>query len=128
MALSDPIARFAESYARAAAAEPFDAARAALATSTAQGRPSVRFVLVKGWDERGFVVYTNLESRKARELAESPRAALAFHWASTGEQVRVEGGVTPARPSPRLDRSHQALVVPSSRRSFAEASVSCWVV
>jgi pyridoxamine 5'-phosphate oxidase len=89
----DPIARFAECYAQAAASEPFDAARAALATSSARGLPSVRFVLVKHWDERGFVVFTNVESRKARELAENPHAALAFHWATTGEQVRVEGRV-----------------------------------
>lgn len=89
----DPIARFAECYARAVASEAFDASRAALATSSAEGRPSVRFVLVKHWDERGFVVYTNLESRKARELADNPFAALAFHWASTGDQVRVEGAV-----------------------------------
>jgi pyridoxamine 5'-phosphate oxidase len=87
----DPIARFAESYARAARSEPFDASRAALATADAQGRPSVRFVLVKEFDANGFVVYTNLESRKARELLVNPQAALAFHWASTGEQVRVEG-------------------------------------
>lgn len=93
MSRVDPIARFAESYTRAAASEPFDAARAALATSSACGLPSVRFVLVKHWDERGFAFFTNLESRKARELAENPHAALAFHWASIGEQVRVEGPV-----------------------------------
>jgi pyridoxamine 5'-phosphate oxidase len=93
MSRLDPIARFTESYARAAVSEAFDAARAALATSSVRGLPSVRFVLVKHWDERGFVVYTNLESRKARELAENPHAALAFHWASIGEQVRIEGAV-----------------------------------
>ena len=91
----DPIARFAEAYARAQQSEPFDASRAALATADAQGRPSVRFVLVKEFDARGFVVYTNLESRKAREMAENPRASLAFHWASTGDQVRIEGPVEP---------------------------------
>jgi pyridoxamine 5'-phosphate oxidase len=93
MSRLDPIARFAESYLRAAAKETFDAARAALATSSARGLPSVRFVLVKHWDERGFAFFTNLESRKSRELAENPHAALAFHWASIGEQVRVEGPV-----------------------------------
>jgi pyridoxamine 5'-phosphate oxidase len=93
MTSADPIARFADCYVRAAAAESFDAARAALATATAQGRPSVRFVLVKYWDERGFVFFSNLQSRKARELGDSPYAALAFHWASTGEQVRIEGAV-----------------------------------
>jgi pyridoxamine 5'-phosphate oxidase len=91
----DPIARFSASHARAALTEPFDATRAALATCSAQAHPSVRFVLVKHWDARGFEIYTNLHSRKGRELAENPRAALAFHWASTGEQVRVEGSAEP---------------------------------
>ena len=91
----DPIARFAESYARAMASEPFDASRAALATADARGRPSVRYVLVKDAAQHGFVVYTNLGSRKARELAENPWGALAFHWATLGEQVRVEGPVEP---------------------------------
>ena len=93
MTTSDPIARFAESYARASARETFDATRAALATCDRAGRPSLRFVLVKGWDARGFVFYTNLESRKAREIAANPQAALAFHWSSTGEQIRIEGPV-----------------------------------
>jgi pyridoxamine 5'-phosphate oxidase len=73
--------------------ETFDVARAALATSDRTGRPSVRFVLVKRWDARGFAFFTNLESRKARELIDNPQAALSFHWASTGEQIRIEGSV-----------------------------------
>lgn len=93
MTTPDPIARFAESYARASALESFDASRAALATSDREGRPSVRFVLVKRWDARGFAFFTNLESRKAHELVERPQAALAFHWASTGAQIRIEGSV-----------------------------------
>jgi pyridoxamine 5'-phosphate oxidase len=93
MHVLDPIVRFQESYDRALKLEVFDASRAALATSDREGRPSLRFVLVKEWDARGFVFYTNLESRKARELSERPAAALAFHWASTGEQVRIEGAV-----------------------------------
>jgi pyridoxamine 5'-phosphate oxidase len=93
MAMLDPIARFAESYARASASETFDASRAALATSDRAGRPSLRFVLVKRWDARGFSFFTNLESQKARELAQNPHAALAFHWASTGAQIRIEGPV-----------------------------------
>ena len=63
----------------------------ALATATADGRPSVRMVLLKGVDERGFSFYTGYESRKGRELAENPRAALLFHW--PGRQVRIEGPV-----------------------------------
>jgi pyridoxamine 5'-phosphate oxidase len=91
----DPIARFRASYERARQSEAFDVARVALATADAQGHPSVRFVLMKQFDARGFEVYTNLDSRKARELGENPWAALAFHWDSTGEQVRIEGPVEP---------------------------------
>ncbi len=89
----DPIARFRASYDRARATEAFDVARAAFATADARGRPSLRFVLVKEFDARGFCVYTHLDSRKARELRANPHGALAFHWASTGEQVRIEGSV-----------------------------------
>lgn len=71
------------------------ATRAALATVSDQGQPSVRYVLVKHVDDAGFVFFTNLQSRKARELEGNPRAALAFHWVSTGEQVRAEGVVEP---------------------------------
>ena len=67
----------------------------ALATATSDGRPSARMVLLKGADERGFGFYTNSESRKARELAQNPRAALLFHWQPLGRQVRVEGSVEP---------------------------------
>ena len=63
----------------------------ALATATAAGAPSARMVLLKGADERGFTFFTNYESRKGRELAENPRAALLFHW--PGRQVRIEGDV-----------------------------------
>jgi pyridoxamine 5'-phosphate oxidase len=87
----DPIARFRTSYARARETETFDVARAALATADARGRPSVRFVLIKQFDLRGFEVFTHLDSRKGREAAKNPFAALSFHWASTGEQVRIEG-------------------------------------
>ncbi|MCS6800220.1 MAG: pyridoxal 5'-phosphate synthase, partial [Myxococcota bacterium] len=89
----DPIARFAELFTAAARTEPFDATRAALATATRDGRPSVRFVLVKIADARGFAFFTNYESRKGRELDDNPWAALAWHWSSTGVQVRAEGPV-----------------------------------
>ena len=65
----------------------------ALATATSSGAPSVRMVLLKGADERGFVFVTNYESRKGRELAENPQAALLFYWPELGRQVRVEGSV-----------------------------------
>jgi pyridoxamine 5'-phosphate oxidase len=64
-----------------------------LATTTPDGRPSVRVVLLKGLDERGFVFYTNLESRKSKELFSSPHAALCFLWKSLNRQVRIEGVV-----------------------------------
>jgi pyridoxamine 5'-phosphate oxidase len=67
--------------------------RVALATATPDGAPSVRMVLLKGADERGFVFHTNYDSRKGRELAANPRGALLFYWAELGRQVRVEGRV-----------------------------------
>lgn len=65
-----------------------------LATADAEGRPSARQVLLRGLDDRGLVFFTNHGSRKARELAANPRAALVFHWYEQGRQVRVEGAVT----------------------------------
>src|SRR5215213_10516377 len=67
-----------------------------LATATRDGVPSVRAVLLKGADAQELVFYTNLESRKAEELRENPRAALCFHWKSLGRQIRVEGQVSSA--------------------------------
>ena len=64
-----------------------------LATATADGRPSARVVLLRGLDERGFVFFTNRESRKGAELLENPHAALVFHWWELGRQVRIEGVV-----------------------------------
>ena len=89
----DPIARFEAWMAEAAASEPNDPNAVCLATSTPDGRPSARMVLLKGVDARGFVFYTNLESRKGEELAANPRAALCFHWKSLQRSVRVEGPV-----------------------------------
>ncbi|MFN4261816.1 MAG: pyridoxamine 5'-phosphate oxidase [Gemmataceae bacterium] len=64
-----------------------------LATATATGQPAARMVLLRGCDERGFVFYTNYDSRKSRELMENPQAALVFYWAELERQVRVEGSV-----------------------------------
>jgi pyridoxamine 5'-phosphate oxidase len=64
-----------------------------VATATEDARPSARFVLLKGFDRRGFAFYTNIESRKAGELAANRRAALVFYWDALGRQVRVEGSV-----------------------------------
>jgi pyridoxamine 5'-phosphate oxidase len=90
---SDPVAWFRASFARAQQSETFDPCRAALASVDGAGMPHVRFVLVRRVDERGFAFFTNLRSEKAQQLSESPRAALAFHWASISEQVRIEGVV-----------------------------------
>lgn len=92
---ADPHLLFDTWLAEAQAAEPNDPSAMALATADAQGRPSVRMVLLKGHDLRGFVFYTNLDSRKGGELAENPRAALLFHWKSLRRQVRIEGGIEP---------------------------------
>jgi pyridoxamine 5'-phosphate oxidase len=91
----DPHAIFEEWLAEARLAEPNDPTAMALATADPAGRPSVRMVLMKGHDERGFVFYSNLDSRKGGELAANPRAALLFHWKSLRRQVRVEGPVEP---------------------------------
>jgi pyridoxamine 5'-phosphate oxidase len=90
---TDPHALFEEWLAEARQSEPNDPTAMALATADREGCPSVRMILLKGHDERGFVFYTNLDSRKGRELAENPRAALLFHWKSLRRQVRVEGPV-----------------------------------
>jgi pyridoxamine 5'-phosphate oxidase len=86
-----PFQEFARLLAEAAAKEPSEPEAATLATAMHGGRPSIRMVLVKAADERGFVFYTNLGSRKARELDANPRAALLFHWKSLARQVRIEG-------------------------------------
>lgn len=93
---ADPFAWFARWMAEAEAAEPNDPNAMTLATATADGRPSARMVLLKGCDPRGFVFYTNTESRKAGELAANAHAALLFHWKSLRRQVRVEGAIEPA--------------------------------
>jgi pyridoxamine 5'-phosphate oxidase len=91
---TEPLAPFARWFKEAAASEP-DAEAMVLATATAGGRPSARAVLLKGFDERGFVFYTNLESRKGDELAGNPQAALCFYWKSLRRQVRIEGQAGP---------------------------------
>ncbi|HEU4968359.1 pyridoxamine 5'-phosphate oxidase [Sphingomonas sp.] len=91
---TDPLELFADWFAQARETEINDSNAVALATADASGRPSVRMVLLKGFDERGFVFYTNRESRKAAELAANPQAALLFHWKSLRRQVRIEGPVS----------------------------------
>ena len=97
-AYADPIARFRDLLQTAAALDRAvlpEPTAFALATVAPNGRPSVRMLLLKDVDERGFVFYTNFESRKGRELRAFPHAALCFHWQPLEQQVRVEGGVEP---------------------------------
>jgi pyridoxamine 5'-phosphate oxidase len=89
---SDPLEQFGDWFAQASAALETPEAMA-LATSTPDGAPSVRMVLLKGFDERGFVFYSHHTSRKGRELEANPQAALLFHWRPLGRQVRIEGRV-----------------------------------
>lgn len=89
----DPIVRFRELLEESRLSEPNDPDAMALATADAEGRPSVRMVLLKSVDEAGFVFFTNRESRKGEQLAVNSFAALCFHWKSLRRQVRVEGRV-----------------------------------
>jgi len=89
---SDPLEQFRNWYAEASAALDVPEAMA-LATATPEGAPSVRMVLLKGFDELGLVFYSHYSSRKGRELGANPQAALLFHWRPLGRQVRIEGRV-----------------------------------
>ena len=91
---SEAVQRFRELYARAQMLDIPEPTAMSLATADADGRPSVRTVLLKAFDERGFVFFTNKLSRKGRALAANPRAALCFHWQPLQEQVLVEGVVS----------------------------------
>ena len=91
----DPIALFIEWLAEAEKTEPDDANAMTLATVSGDGIPSARMVLLKDVDQRGFAFYTNLGSRKAKELAGNPNAALCFHWKSLKRQVRIVGTASP---------------------------------
>jgi pyridoxamine 5'-phosphate oxidase len=89
----DPIDEFARWFAEAQAAAVEEPNAMTLATATPDGRPSARVVLLKGFDERGFVFFTDYRSRKAEELESNPRAALGFHWSELERQIRIEGTV-----------------------------------
>jgi pyridoxamine 5'-phosphate oxidase len=90
----EPISQFERWFAEARESGAFEPEAMALATASPDGAPSARMVLNKGFDERGFVFYTNYGSRKGDELQANPRAALLFHWPELGRQVRIEGPVT----------------------------------
>jgi pyridoxamine 5'-phosphate oxidase len=95
LSAADPFEVFRNWMAEATAREPADPTAMAVATSTPDGAPSARMVLLKGLDRRGFVFYSNTASRKGDELAANPRAALVFYWPAIGRQVRVEGHAEP---------------------------------
>jgi pyridoxamine 5'-phosphate oxidase len=117
----DPLRQFALWYSQAADAVAAPEAMT-LATATAAGAPSARMVLMKGFDQRGFVFYTNYFSRKGQEIAQNPRAAMLFHWQPLGRQVRVEGAVH------RIDAAESdayfATRAPGSRLSAAASPQS----
>jgi len=115
----DPMGLFGEWMQEAERSEPNDPNAVALATSTAEGVPSVRMVLMKRADENGFCFFTNAESEKGLQLAENPRAAMCFHWKTLRRQVRVEGGISEL-PGAKVDEYFHS----RSRRSQLGAAVS----
>jgi pyridoxine/pyridoxamine 5'-phosphate oxidase len=92
-----PFTCFDDWFVQAKTTEPNDPNAMALASVSADGQPSVRMVLLKGHDPRGFVFYTNFEGRKAGELIAHPKVALLFHWKSARRQIRIEGSVRRSR-------------------------------
>ena len=90
----DPVSQFRAWFESALAADLHEPNAMTLATATPDGKPSARVVLLKGYDERGFVFYTNYEGRKGREMERNPRAALVFYWGELERQVRIEGRVS----------------------------------
>jgi len=131
----DPFVEFARWFAEAQEAQATDANAMTLATATADGAPSARIVLLKAFDERGFVFFTDYRSLKGAELEANPRAALVFYWAELDRQVRITGGVALAsheeseryfRSRPLGSRlgawaSHQSRVIPG--RAALEADL-----
>jgi pyridoxamine 5'-phosphate oxidase len=107
----DPIKLFRRWLKEAEASEPNDPTAVALATSTLEGSPSVRMVLMKSIDDRGFSFYSNAESQKGEELHQNPRAAMCFHWKSLRRQVRISGSITelPAREADEYFHSRPRL-------------------
>jgi pyridoxamine 5'-phosphate oxidase len=90
---SDPVQQFGAWFAAALAADIRDVNAMSLATATPDGKPSVRIVLLKGFDERGFAFFTNYDSEKGLQLEANPHAALAFYWVKLERQIRISGSV-----------------------------------
>jgi pyridoxamine 5'-phosphate oxidase len=95
----DPLRQFERWFGEARERRVVEPEAMALATATSAGAPSVRMVLMKGFDERGIAFFTNYASRKGEELGQNPRAALLFHWPELGRQVRIEGDTAPVERS-----------------------------
>lgn len=117
-AASDPFAVFADWMKEAEASEPNDPNAVALATATPDGMPSVRMVLMKKVDQRGFCFFTNCDSRKGMELAANPRASMCFHWKSVRRQVRISGGVS-VLPEAETDTYFHSRSLGSQRAAYA---------
>lgn len=131
---ADPVTQFRRWFAEAVAAQLVEPNAMTLATADADGAPSARIVLLKGFDERGFVFFTDYRSRKSRELAANPRAAFCFHWAELERQVRLTGTIAQTtveesdayfRTRPEQSRmgawaSHQSSVLPDRAALEAE--------
>jgi pyridoxamine 5'-phosphate oxidase len=131
----DPFVEFARWFAEAGEAQALDHTAMTLATATRDGAPSARVVLLKAFDERGFVFFTDYRSRKGAELEANPRAALVFYWGELDRQVRITGAVHPTsqeeseryfRTRPLGSRlgawaSHQSRVIPG--RAALEADL-----
>ena len=96
---TEPFRLFSEWFNDAVKAEPNDPTAMTLATVDSNGMPDARMVLMKGFDEQGFVFYSHIDSAKGRELAAHPKAALVFHWKSLRRQVRIRGPVTTVTPA-----------------------------
>lgn len=95
---NDPFSMFGDWLQEAGQSEPNDPNAMALATVDEEGLPNVRMVLLKGFDERGFVFYTNFESQKGQEILGTMKAALCFHWKSLRRQVRIRGSISEVTP------------------------------
>ncbi len=117
--VADPLDLFQQWFQEAEQSEVNDPNAVALATATVDGFPSVRMVLMKRVDERGFCFFTNAESAKGTQLAQNPRAAMCFHWKTLRRQVRIEGSITEL-PAAAVDAYFHS----RSRRSQIGAAVS----
>ena len=124
--LGEPFAKFQTWYREAVAAEPVDPNAMALATIGRDGQPSLRMVLLKSADERGFAFYTNYESRKGRQILENRRAALCLHWKSLARQVRIEGAVENVTDQ-EADRRLGIAAIAAPGRPFRSGKARCSV-